>query len=128
MSMKKGKDFWGDPFWKVIHILGATYTPEKREYFKYFMTVILPNLLPCEVCQVNLQKKLKDHPIDKYLDNNHTAFFYTYLIHDLANKQISQTNPDILSGKKPKKVSPKYEEVKNFYFSRLQEECKECKL
>lgn len=118
---KKGKDFWGGPVWTTFHIFAATFKPKNKEAFLLFIKVILAQLLPCEECKINLQKKLKKYPPENYMTNNHDAFFYSYLIHDLANIQISKQ-----SGKE--RISPPFDEVKAYYFGKLKDECKECQL
>ena len=121
-SSNNPKDFWGPCIWKTIHILGATLEPKNASYFKEFLW-LLTKLIPCEVCRQNLAQKLTNHPPDKYLTNNYDSFFYTYLLHDLANQHIVKYT----KGKVMKK-SPPYEEVKNYYFKGLGDECQSCKL
>jgi len=118
---KKGKEFWGPPIWKTLHILGATLRPENAEQFVNFLWA-LSDLIPCDYCRKNFKKKLREHPPEPYLRNNHDAFFWTYLVHDLANQHISHVHPD------HPKVSPPYDEVKTYYFRALGEECNDCKV
>lgn len=118
-SHDKGKNFWGPPIWKTVHIFAATLSPNNAEEFKDFLWS-LTKLIPCEDCRKNLTKKLKTHPPDPYLRNNHDAFFYSYMLHDLANQHISRYHPTT-----PKK-SPPFDEVKSYYFSALGQECKDC--
>ena len=120
----KGKNFWGPPIWTTIHILAATLSPETAQYYKTFLEC-LTHLLPCEQCKRNLAEKLRNHPPDAYLSNNHDAFFYTYMLHDLANEHISAEH--IENGHSElQKESPNYDEIKAFYFSGLSQECKGC--
>ena len=117
---KKGKDFWGLPIWTTFHIFAATFKPEHKNIFLLFIKSVLTTLLPCEECRRNLKKKLDKYPPEKYLTNNHDAFFYSYLIHDLANIEISRKTKKEIS-------SPPFDEVKAYYFEKLTE-CKECQL
>lgn len=117
----KGKAFWGPPIWTSIHILAATLRPENADAFKQFLES-LTQLLPCEQCKRNLRAKLDAHPPDPYLSNNHDAFFYSYMIHDLANEHISEFHPET------PKESPNFDEIKNFYFRGLSQECKDCQV
>lgn len=118
-SPATGKFFWGPPVWTTIHILAATFRPENADAFKTFLEC-LTKLLPCEECKRNLRAKLDTVPPDAYLSNNNDAFFYTYLLHDLANEQISSVNPST------PKESPDFDSTKNFYFRGLGQACKEC--
>ena len=117
---KKGRDFWGPPMWTTIHSLAATLHPNNADAFKRFLFA-LTELLPCDFCRKNLLKKLQDYPPEPYLRNNHDAFYYTYILHDLANQHISKWHPDT------PKISPPFDDVKAFYFSALGEECADCK-
>lgn len=121
MSAAKGRDFWGPPIWTTIHILAATLRPENAAAFKQFLESLV-FLLPCERCKVNLKAKLKAHPPDAYLGNNHDAFFYTYLLHDLANNHISSVHPET------PKESPSFDDVKSYYFKGLSQECSDCQV
>jgi len=109
-DIKTGKDFWGPNIWATIHILASTYRPENKEQFKSFLWS-LTYLLPCDFCRKNLEKKLLSHPPDNFLNNRDDAFYYTYLLHDLANQHISTYHR--------KKKSPPYEVVKKYYYSRM---------
>ena len=117
----KGKDFWGPPVWTSIHIFAATLRPENANAFKTYLWS-LTQLLPCDYCKTNLKTKLEKFPPDSYLTNNHDAFFYSYLLHDLVNQHISRYHP------KTPKVSPCFDDVKAYYFNGLGEDCKGCKV
>lgn len=117
---RKGRDFWGPPVWANIHIFGATFRPDKAQAFRAYL-FLLPDLLPCEICCEHLKKNLARFGVDNYLVDNHSAFLLTYLLHDSVNEQHNRHNP----GKPPKK-SPKFEDVKEFYFRSLDDECKQC--
>lgn len=119
---KKGKDFWGEPAWILIHSIATTYQPEKAQAFKKFMEA-LSELLPCEVCQQNLKHKLQTTPPDQYLKNNHDCFFWTYMIHDLVNQS---SNKDPRAG--TPRQSPQYDDVKRLYFTALSSDCRDCKI
>lgn len=117
---KTGKSFWGPPIWQTIHILAATLKPGNGKAFVEFLRT-LTILLPCEVCKENLKAKLEKIPPEPYLTNNRDAFFYTYLIHDLANTHITEHTGN-------EKISPPYEDVKSYYFRSIGEDCEECKI
>jgi hypothetical protein len=115
----KGKAFWGPPVWKTIHIFAATLRPENAAAFATFLEC-LTELLPCEECKKNLAYKLKHYPPEAYLSNNDDAFFYSYILHDLANEQITAVHPET------PKESPDFDVVKNYFFTSLSQECKGC--
>lgn len=119
MSSLKGKSFFGPPMWKTLHCVATTYTPDKAGAFINLLNSYT-ELLPCETCRENLKKKIIAYPPTYYLNSNHDLFFYTYMLHDLANK-------DINSHHNSNKISPPFITVKSEYFSALGESCKECK-
>lgn len=112
--MSGSRNFWGPTIWKTIHIMALSYTPDKKDHFKKFINE-LQYLLPCEECRHHLRQNLKILPIDDYLQNNHQAFMWSYMLHDIVNKQL---------GKK----SPKYEDVKMMYIKGMGPECTSCKI
>lgn len=117
---KKGRAFWGPPFWNSIHSVAAAYKPERAEAFKRFVHS-LPELLPCEECCKNLTENLKKYPVDGYLRNNHDLFLWSYILHDAVNQEHNHKKP-----REAPKFSPPFESVKLFYFKALSEDCKAC--
>lgn len=106
---KKKKKFWGPPIWATIHILSLIANASQYEEFLNLLTF----LLPCEKCKRNLTIKLTKLKIRDYFKSRKMSFFLGYLIHDLANKQISEEDP------KNKKTSPPFDDVFDFYYQRL---------
>ncbi len=68
-------------------------------------------LIPCETCKKNFVYKLQHYPPEEYLSNANDTFFYSYLMHDLVNQHINQTEPGV------HKQSPSYDVVKEYYFT-----------
>lgn len=123
MSLSKpivGRGFWGPPIWTTLHTLAAAYTPDQAPTFKQYVAS-LPILLPCEVCRAHLVINLKKYPLENYLTDRNTLFFWTYLLHDAVNQQITLERPNEAA-----KRSPDYETIKNYYFKNVGDECKAC--
>lgn len=104
----KGRNFWGPPNWELIHSLADKYTPDKKEIFLRFL-ILLTLILPCLMCRKNLIKKLKSLPPSQYMESAKHLLYYTYVIHDMANKHISKFHPA------NPKVSPPYSDVVRRY-------------
>lgn len=102
------KSKWANPIWATIHIFAANMDGDNSDDMKKFLESI-GGLLPCKYCRKHWNEKLAKYPPDSYLTNKHDAFFYTYFLHDLVNKHVSERNP------KNKKVSPKFDVVKRKY-------------
>ena len=115
-----GKDFWGPSYWDVLHASAVTYTPDKAEHY-VALVFAYTGLLPCEMCRSNLLRNLKKHPVDKYLQDNHTLFFWSYILHDMVNKEYNMHHPDM-----PAKISPPFQVVKRHWFSGLGVPCRTC--
>ena len=109
-----GKQFWGPAMWRTIHSLAIAYTPSQADQFRKFIGT-LPALLPCEQCRIHLKQNLKILKVDDYLTSNHNLFLWSYLLHDMVNKQLGT-------------ISPPYESTKLFYIKSMGPECKACKL
>lgn len=122
---KKGKDFYGDPLWRVIHHFAASYTIDKREAFLAFMDSLCV-LMTCEVCRCHLRDRMKVLDVDRYLGNRHDCFYFTYLLHDFVNREYNQQHASDASFKK--KISPPYETIKSIYFKTVDDNCKECNI
>ncbi len=116
---KKGKDFWGEPIWRTIDILTATFRPQNADHLKNFLWS-LSYLLPCEECGAHFRELLTINPIDPYLTNNHDAFFYNYITHDEVNQSINEKDSSA------HKYSPSFSTYKSFIFESLSQECKGC--
>ena len=121
MQTKKGKDFWGDPYWTTLHSSAAAYKPSREGAFRNLVHSYT-ELLPCDDCMQKFKINIAKLPMDSYMRNNHDLFFWTYAIHDMVNLDHNHDNPHA-----PPKKSPPFPEVKQFYFSALAEECKTCK-
>lgn len=111
-SSLKGKEAWGPPTWMAIHTFAASYKPEKAYWFK-IMLYSLVHLLACDVCGSNHARHLRQINIDAYLNSRDDAFFLTYLLHDMVNKEHG-------------KSSPPYDQVKEWYIKNMVEECTTC--
>lgn len=106
----------GKEAWRMIHGFAATYKPSRRAAFLDFLQV-MGELFQSE-CYL---QTLSIYPPTLYLDNNHDAFFYTYLLHDLVNQDINQRSGAIA------KESPNYTSLKSRYFSILcGDQCHSC--
>ena len=115
-----GKKFWGKSYWDVIHISAATLTPENSKDFLELLW-LYTKIMPCDNCKEHLITKLKMVPPEPFLQNNHDAFFYTYILHDLVNQYINETRKP-----SPPKISPPFDEIKFHYFTALGQECEGC--
>lgn len=110
---RKGKDFWGPPTWTSIHILSLSVQDQQTsQYFVKFLWT-LTKILPCDVCRLNLEAKLKTVRPEDYMSNRQQAFLYTYTIHDMANQHINHI------GKQPLKVSPNFDDILRVYITSL---------
>ncbi len=113
-QIRKGKDFWGELNWDFIHYVGYTYDPRDnlraRAIMRFF--VLLTFLIPCIMCRKNLISKYRKLPPTKYMDSQRSLFYYTYVIHDMANKHITKYHPNT------PKVSPPFKDVLKKYQNR----------
>lgn len=97
-------NFWGPCMWRAIHSFAAAYQPEVKGAFKQFI-YSLPGIIPCNVCRSQLNKILQQLPLgDDYLKDSHNLFLWSYLLHDLVNKNLG-------------KISPPLKDIKAQYFN-----------
>lgn len=99
-------EFWGPCFWRTIHSFAASYrnSPNVKQAFKQFIYSLI-GIIPCSTCREHYRHNLKQLPLtEQYLQDAHNLFLWSYLLHDLVNKQLG-------------KISPPFEKVKAQYFN-----------
>lgn len=113
-NLKDPRNFWGPCTWKTIHNFAVAYKPSKENAlaFKSFIESLI-YLLPCKACRDHLKENLKKFSLDKYLSSNTQLFLWTYLLHDMVNRQIGKKSPNFL-------------DIRKIYFSGLGVECSGC--
>lgn len=104
--------FAGPATWVAIHSAAATYTPSKKNGFIKLIQGVAETF-PCERCQRNFAKHLRELPLGNYLKNKDELFLWTYLMHDKVN-QLKRVK------------SPAYKDVKKYYFESLGVKCSDC--
>ena len=80
---------WGPSFWYVIHTSALYYNTEDKAGFKNFINSLVYTL-PCKKCRLHLSENLTKLPLDDYLKDNEQMFLWTYLLHDMVNKQLKK--------------------------------------
>jgi hypothetical protein len=108
----RGKDFWGPPLWSCTHLLSLSVTFQNGKYYIIFLW-LLTYLLPCDYCRKNLREKLSSHPGEAYMKDSESAFYYSYIIHDLANQHITLHHPST------PKSSPPFDQIYSAYVSQM---------
>lgn len=81
---------WGPPAWHFLHSITFNYPDkpsykDKSNYYDFFHN--LQYILPCDVCQSNYKKHIKEYPISPYLDSKKTLVEWLIHIHNLVNKE-----------------------------------------
>lgn len=112
MSEHLARDICGNHQWCCFHGYAPSYTPDKKEATKNYVYAVL-TIFPCEKCRKHFGQNLKKLPLEPYLKNNKTFFLWTYLMHDMVNKENG-------------KVSPPYAEMRDKWFKIAGAECEEC--
>lgn len=82
------KNFWGPEYWHTIHLLAISLTTKEQipKYIEFVRSLQL--LLPCVECRKHFQANLKTLPPEKNAESNETLFLWSYMFHDLVNKQL----------------------------------------
>lgn len=111
MSLKKGKKFWGESWWVVLHSAAAGYTLDKAPYYRLLISSYT-GLIPCQQCRDHFKENLQKYPVEKYLRSNEDLLFWTYIVHDAVNQSHNVTKPQ----DRPK-FSPPFEEIRRIYLN-----------
>ena len=85
---------WGPSAWLFLHSVTLNYPTNptlknKKIYMDFFN--ILPNILPCDICNQNLKKHFKQYPIKFYLDSKESLTKWLFNIHNLTNKDLKKS-------------------------------------
>ena len=108
-------NIWGPPAWHFLHSITFNYPEkptwkDKSNYYDFFHN--LQNILPCDTCQENYRKHLKEYPISPYLDSKKTLVEWLIHIHNLVNKDNNK--PLLSSNEVIKKYKYQYLTGKHF--------------
>lgn len=77
-------DEWGRLVWEAVHSLAMGYKSQTSSYFMVALECIAV-LMP--TFNREFSTLLRQNPVEPYLTNNEDLFFYTYVIHSLANER-----------------------------------------
>lgn len=102
---KTKNDFWGPAQWTALHCFAMSYTRDKAAAFVTYVNT-LTQLLPCPICSNHFKQHLRTIPLENYLTNRESVFFWTYLIHDAVNYSLG-------------KVSPPYHVARQYYMYKV---------
>lgn len=72
---------WGPPLWDVLTLFSLAYpeTPSEAKKQAHAIWInILPQILPCDVCDSHLEQYLKVNPIEPALENRDK--FYQWVV------------------------------------------------
>ena len=80
---------WGKCGWVFLNSIALTYKKELKEKYKEFF-LMLPFVLPCEACGLNLKKNL--NTLDKALENKETLLnWLLYIRNEIYIEQKRKT-------------------------------------
>lgn len=108
-STKKGRAFWGENHWDVLHSSAAFYTPDLEPYYRMLIQAY-KGLIPCSQCKTHFAENLVKFPIDSYLTNARRLLYWTYIVHDAVNVAHNTHRPQ-----EPKKITPSFAFVVDKY-------------
>ena len=109
LPVKKGKKFWGEMWWDVLHSAAAFYTQDRANEFRLLIQGYKGNI-PCKQCKVHFIQNLANHPIEPYLADAGKLLFWTYIMHDTVN-QIHNSH----RLEDPPKISPPFPKIVEKY-------------
>lgn len=85
------KSWWGPQIWFLIHVFAHLYDGSEQ-YLKTFkcFNMCLTRVLPCNVCRTNFSNKIFENNMDDYIKQGQTLFYWTVIIHNLANVSLNK--------------------------------------
>ena len=105
VPLKKGRKFWGEPWWDVLHSGAASYTPDHAQDYLLLVQGYKGNI-PCKRCRLHFAQNLINYPIESYLVSAKKLLLWTYIIHDAVNQAHTDESP---------KLSPSFSSVVEKY-------------
>jgi len=87
-------EIWGPYLWKSIHFIALGYPKnpciqDKLDFKEFFIN--LHKVIPCFSCAKNYKRHLDElPPIDNYLKSNMTLFEWTWMLHNIVNKELGK--------------------------------------
>jgi hypothetical protein len=115
---KKGKIFFGNSGWTMIHFLCLLFdllydNINKEDLISFLLSYA--RILGCQDCSKHFLENLFKLDFENYI-NNRNAFLLSYKLHDKVNLYYNQKNKDLIDlGKLHKKSSPPLEKIKRYY-------------
>lgn len=86
------KYIWGPRKWNELHRKALNFYPCQAKDFLLWLRMFLLKL-PCPECQIHFAKLLLSNPVEPYLTNRETLFYWTYIIHDQVNARLGKYSP-----------------------------------
>lgn len=108
---KKGRQFWGENHWDVLHSGAAFYTPDHAADYMLLIQGYKSNL-PCKQCRTHFAQNLEKYPIEPYLSDANALLFWTYIVHDAVNQAHNSHRPE-----EQPKISPPFPAVVKKYMT-----------
>lgn len=104
---------WIPSFWNTCYCIAASYSNDNYESAKNFFST-LPFVLFSDF-RNDFSNLLERYPIDNYLQDNHSLFFWVFLLDDAYSKKYGI-------------IGKNYNEWKRFIFDGLGDDCKQCQM
>lgn len=84
---------WGPHAWSFFHAVTFNYPEnpteaEKKHYRDYFH--MLPNVLPCKLCQDHYRANLRILPVEPFLDNRYSLTYWLFVMHNIVNVMLKK--------------------------------------
>ena len=104
MKMNFKPKIWGGSLWKSLHTISLSYplTPtsaDKKTYKNFFENI--GDILPCEKCQGNYSRHLKEINIDDFLNSPFDLFSWVVKMQNIVAKETGadyQVDEELLKG------------------------------
>lgn len=85
---------WGEPFWKILHIITISYpnnpTEDDKQHIKIFFEN-LQHILPCENCRNHYKNNLKKYPLtNDILSSRYKLIEWLVVIHNEVNRRTGK--------------------------------------
>jgi hypothetical protein len=87
------QNIWGPHLWFSLHTMSFNYPlnpnyQDKKQYENFFIS--MQHVIPCPVCKKNYIRHIKEHPIEKFLENRKSLVYWVIDMHNMVNAETGK--------------------------------------
>lgn len=90
--VERNPKLWGKHLWLILHWMTYMYpqyaTRKDENEYRFFFEKIIPDIIPCKSCSVNLLNHIREYPIN--FKSKESLVLWLCHIHNMVNKSLKK--------------------------------------